>query len=67
MMAETMLDGQYTSPLEAEFHKQISSVPFKHLVLNERKVYSNSCFQPLFDCKLSVAGCHSVDDSNTTI
>ena len=36
-MAETMLDGQYTSLLEAEFHKQISSVPFKHLVLNERK------------------------------
>ena len=44
MMAEIMLDEQYTLPLEVEFHKQISSVSFKHLVLNERKVYSNSRF-----------------------
>ena len=44
MMVEIMLDDQYTLTLEVEFHKQISSVSFKHLVLNERKVYSNSRF-----------------------
>ena len=65
MMAEIMLDEQYTLPLEVEFHKQISSVSFKHLVLNERKVYSNSSFstvnsQQLVDIQsLAVWSMHS--------